>query len=71
MLLGKAMARSNWAGFQSNTFNPRSQMHMSQKGTFRNVKLGKNVYRQMKRRGPPVQPPSPRRQPKVPTKPQQ
>jgi hypothetical protein len=71
MLLGKAKANSNRAGFQSNTFNPRSQMRMSQKSTFRNVKLGKNVYRQMKRRGPPVPPPSPRRQPKVPPKPHQ
>jgi hypothetical protein len=26
---------------------------MSQKGGFKNIKLGKNVYRQMKRRGPP------------------
>jgi hypothetical protein len=71
MLLDKAKARSNWAGFQSNTLNPRSQMRMAQKGTFRNVKLGKNVYRQIKRRGPPVQPPSPRRQLKVPPKPHQ
>jgi hypothetical protein len=27
---------------------------MSRKGGFKNVKLGKNVYRQMKRRGPPA-----------------
>ncbi len=26
---------------------------MGQKGGFKNIKLGKNVYRQMKRRGPP------------------
>ncbi len=26
---------------------------MSHKGGFKNIKLGKNVYRQMKRRGPP------------------
>ena len=26
---------------------------MTRKGGFKNIKLGKNVYRQMKRRGPP------------------
>jgi hypothetical protein len=26
---------------------------MTRKGSFKNIKLGKNVYRQMKRRGPP------------------
>jgi len=26
---------------------------MAHKGGFKNIKLGKNVYRQMKRRGPP------------------
>jgi len=29
---------------------------MAQKGGFKNIKLGKNVYRQLKRRGAPQQP---------------
>jgi len=29
---------------------------MGQKGAFKNVKLGKNVHRQLKRRGPPAYP---------------
>jgi hypothetical protein len=31
---------------------------MTQKGGFKNIKLGKNVYRQMKRRGPPDRAPA-------------
>jgi hypothetical protein len=31
---------------------------MPRKGGFKNIKLGKNVYRQMKRRGPPDRPPA-------------
>jgi hypothetical protein len=31
---------------------------MNRKGGFKNIKLGKNVYRQMKRRGPPDRPPA-------------
>jgi hypothetical protein len=40
---------------------------MSGKGSFKNIKLGKNVYRQMKRRGPPDNP-LPRHQPPKPPK---
>ncbi len=38
---------------------------MTRKGGFKNIKLGKNIYRQMKRRGPPDGPrtPKPPRQP--------
>ncbi len=47
----------------------RGKATMSQKGgSFKNIKLGKNVYRQLKRRGPPAQPPK-REEPKVPGKP--
>jgi hypothetical protein len=41
------------------------------KGGFKNIKLGKNVYRQMKRKGPPeYQPPKPppRRRPPPPVR---
>jgi hypothetical protein len=31
---------------------------MTHKGGFKNIKLGKNVYRQMKRRGPPDRAPA-------------
>jgi hypothetical protein len=35
-------------------------MPMTNKGGFKNIKLGKNVYRQMKRKGrPEYQPPKP------------
>ncbi|HTY64447.1 MAG TPA: hypothetical protein VMG30_19515 [Acidobacteriota bacterium] len=40
---------------------------MNRKGGFKNIKLGKNIYRQMKRRGPPDHVP-PRPQPKPPAK---
>ena len=33
------------------------------KGGFKNIKLGKNVYRQLKRRGPPQPPPDKRQKP--------
>jgi hypothetical protein len=43
---------------------------MSRKGsTFKNIKLGKNVYRQVKRRGTPSPPPAKLRQSKGPSKP--
>ncbi len=37
-------------------------------GSFRNVKLGKNVHRQVKRRGPPERPFPKRQAPKPPSK---
>jgi hypothetical protein len=37
---------------------------MTRKGGFKNIKLGKNVYRQMKRRGPPDR--TPAKQPRHP-----
>jgi hypothetical protein len=40
---------------------------MTHKGGFKNIKLGKNVYRQMKRRGAPDTVP-PKQQPKPPAK---
>jgi hypothetical protein len=40
---------------------------MTRKGGFKNIKLGKNVYRQMKRRGSPDSI-RPKQQPKPPTK---
>ncbi|MBP1608097.1 MAG: hypothetical protein H6Q04_332 [Acidobacteria bacterium] len=40
---------------------------MTRKDGFKNIKLGKNVYRQMKRRGPPSGTRS-RQQPKPPAK---
>jgi hypothetical protein len=40
---------------------------MTRKGGFKNIKLGKNVYRQMKRRGPPENDRT-RRKPKPPPK---
>jgi hypothetical protein len=40
---------------------------MSKKGGFKNIKLGKNVYRQMKRRGPPDHAPA-KQQPRRPGK---
>lgn len=42
---------------------------MAQKGgSFKNIKLGKNVYRQMKRRGAPEYPPPKQQPPKPPQK---
>jgi len=47
--------------------NPQIQNPKS-KGGFKNLKLGKNVYRQMKRRGPPPRPPE-KQETRVPPKP--
>ncbi len=44
-------------------------MTKANKGTFKNLKLGKNVYRQLKRRGSPAPPPPKQHPAKSPAKP--